>query len=66
VRLERKQLPALEFEESHEVRYFLGGELEGMLEDSGFRLLRLGAFPDFERDPGPDTWNVLAVAAAKA
>lgn len=51
-----------ETKECHPVRYFFPKELELFLEISGFRLLRLGAFPDFDRDPNETTWNVMAVA----
>lgn len=64
VRRERPGHPPDEFEEKHDVRYFFPLELDLLLKVSGFHLLRLGAFPDFERDPGPDTWNVLAAAQA--
>ena len=53
-----------ETKESHPVRYFFPQELELFLEVSGFRLLRLGAFPDFERDPDETTWTVMVVAGA--
>lgn len=53
-----------ETKESHLMRYFFPLELEGLLEQSGFSLIRLGAFPDFDQDPGDDTWNVLGVAKA--
>jgi SAM-dependent methyltransferase len=59
-RVRREQFA--EFEEIHQVRYFFPEELNRFLETAGFELLRLGAFPDFHREPGPDTWNVMAVA----
>lgn len=51
-----------EAEERHEMRYFFPDELSVLLERSGFALLRLGAFPELEREPDESTWNVLAVA----
>ena len=51
-------------DEEHRVRYFFGDELERFLTATGFTLLRLGAFPDFEQEPDDSTWNVLAVARA--
>jgi len=48
----------------HRMRYFFAPELALFLESSGFRALRLGAFPDFERAPDETTWNVLATATA--
>jgi SAM-dependent methyltransferase len=53
-----------EKEESHAVRYFFPLELDLFLEYSGFNLIRLGAFPEFDRDPNEETWNVLGVARA--
>src|SRR5262249_24069339 len=43
--------PAAETQESHTMRYFFPRELELFLHCSQFRLLRLGVFPEFERDP---------------
>jgi SAM-dependent methyltransferase len=51
-----------EFHERHDLRYFFRAELESFLAGAGLELIRLGAFPDFDRDPGEDTWNVLGVA----
>lgn len=53
-----------ETRESHIVRYFFPDEIDQFLNDSGFRLLRLGAFPAFNREPNHTTWNVMAVAVA--
>lgn len=53
-----------EVEERHAVRFFFPRELELFLEVSGFHLLRLGGFPDFEKEPDESTWNVMAVAVA--
>lgn len=55
---------AMEVEEEHCVRFFFPRELEFFLEIAGFRLIRLGAFPNFEHEPDESTWNVLAVASA--
>jgi SAM-dependent methyltransferase len=51
-------------EESHTQRYFFPLELKLFLEQNGFEPLRLGAFPQFHRDPDESTWNVLQVARA--
>lgn len=59
-----KSRVASETEEHHRVRYFFPLELDLFLRGSGFDLLRLGAFPEFEREPEETTWNVLAVARA--
>jgi SAM-dependent methyltransferase len=53
-----------ETEEEHTVRYFFPLELNLFLESTGFNPTRLGAFPDFERDPDEKSWNVLCVARA--
>ena len=62
-RSEGGQLVA-ETQESHLVRYFFLTELNLFLESSGFAPLRVGAFPEFDKDPDEATWNVLAVARA--
>jgi SAM-dependent methyltransferase len=62
-RLEEERLVA-ETKESHLVRYFFPKELELFLECSEFAPIRLGAFPEFDRDPDETTWNVLEVARA--
>ena len=54
-----------ETEECHTMRYFFREEIVLFLKDSGFQLLRLGAFPEFDRDPDHTTWNVMAVAIAR-
>lgn len=51
-------------DESHPMRYFFPQELRLFLETAGFRLLRIGAFPDFEREPDETTWNVMVAAEA--
>jgi SAM-dependent methyltransferase len=51
-------------EENHTQRYFFAQELKLFLENTGFDSIRLGAFPDFNRDPDESTWNVLQVAKA--
>lgn len=61
--LERGRLVA-DTEERHAVRYFFPQELDLFLESSGFSLIRLGAFPEFDRDPDETTWNVLGLARA--
>lgn len=48
--------------ERHTVRFFFPRELELLAETSGLSIARIGAFPDFEREPDETTWNVLAVA----
>ena len=51
-------------EETHLMRYFFPLELNLFLECSGFVPIRLGVFPEFDRDPDTTTWNVLGLARA--
>jgi SAM-dependent methyltransferase len=53
-----------ESQEEHPVRYFFPLEIKLFLESTGFASVRLGAFPEFDRDPDEHTWNVLCVARA--
>jgi SAM-dependent methyltransferase len=53
-----------ETRERHSMRYFFAKELSAALQSCGLRLLRLGAFPNFDHDANESTWNVLAVAEA--
>lgn len=62
-RLEQGQMLG-ETEEAHSMRYFFPLEINLFLECSGFVPIRLGAFPEFDRDPDETTWNVLGVARA--
>ena len=55
---------ATEIQETHRMRYFFPLELNLFLESSGFSLVRLGAFPDFDAEPTESTWSALAVARA--
>jgi SAM-dependent methyltransferase len=56
--------PVQETNESHTMRYFFAPELDLFLQGEGFALDRLGAFPEFQRDPDETTWNVLGAAHA--
>ena len=51
-------------EETHWMRYFFPLELDLFLECCGFHPLRLGVFPEIDREPDATTWNALAVAQA--
>jgi SAM-dependent methyltransferase len=51
-------------EETHAIRYFFPQELEVFLKAAGLELIRLGEFPDFEKAPTEQSWNVLGVARA--
>lgn len=53
-----------EIEEEHTVRYFFPLELNLLLQTTGFKPVRIGAFPEFDRDPDEQTWNVLCAARA--
>ena len=53
-----------ETDETHAMRYFFPQELRLLLDCCGFTLVRLGAFPDIDKEPCETTWNVLAVARA--
>jgi len=55
---------ATEIEETHRMRYFFPLELSLILSSCGFHLIRIGAFPDFDKDPDESTWSVMAVAQA--
>lgn len=50
--------------ETHGMRYFFPQELALFLELAGFRLQRIGAFPDFAQDADESTWNAMVVATA--
>ncbi len=53
-----------EIKEEHNMRYFFYQELSLFLQQSGFELIRIGGFPQFEHDPDETTWNVMGVARA--
>lgn len=48
--------------ETHTIRFFFPQELGILLGCCGLELVRLGAFPDFEKDPDDASWNVIGVA----
>ena len=62
-RIVEAQLVA-EAEETHVMRYYFPLELDLFLSCSGFKLLRLGAFSEVDRQPDETTWNCLGVAQA--
>jgi SAM-dependent methyltransferase len=63
-RIENKRICA-EVREHHEMRYFFGPELDLFLTTTGFELVRVGAFPDFDNEPSEQTWNVAFLARAR-
>jgi hypothetical protein len=46
------------------MRYFFPLELAFFLNRAGFQLVRIGAFPDFAKDPDESTWSTMVVAEA--
>ena len=64
LRLEGDRVTA-ETEEEHRMRFFFPREIELFLRTSGLRLVRLGAFPDFDRPAGEAAWNALVVATTE-
>ena len=53
-----------EIDETHLMRYFFPQELNLFLDCAALKLVRLGVFPDVDRQPDETSWNVLAVARA--
>jgi len=62
-RIEEDRLTG-ETAETHLMRFFFPLELNLFLECCGFAPIRLGAFPQFDREPDETTWNVCGVARA--
>jgi SAM-dependent methyltransferase len=57
--------PVVETGEVHRMRFFFAQELSLVLESTGFEVVRIGQFPDFERDPTETSWNIVVVARKK-
>jgi SAM-dependent methyltransferase len=57
--------PVVETTEIHRCRFFFPLELQLLLSLADFDVVRIGAFPDFARDPAEDTWNIMVVARAR-
>jgi SAM-dependent methyltransferase len=55
---------ANEVREQHPMRYFFAPELELLLAETGFEIVRLGAFPTFDVEPTEHTWNAALLARA--
>jgi len=53
-----------EFKETHTLRYLFSKEIELILNDTGFELLKLCEFPTLNKPPSENTWNVAAIAKA--
>jgi len=62
-RFEGQELAA-ETKETHQMRYFFPKEIELFLELASFSLLRLSAFPEVDKEPDEERWNVLGIARA--
>jgi len=54
-----------EVTERHQMRFFFPQEIAVLLECTGFRMSRLGAFPDFDQSPSEDNWNAMFIARAE-
>ena len=54
----------LETSETHHMHFFFPLEIELLLGDSGFKLIKLGAFPVFEKEPDETDWTVGILAQA--
>lgn len=55
-----------ETNEMHRMRFFFEQELRLIARATGFELVELSAFPEVDRRPSLETWNVLGVARAAA
>jgi hypothetical protein len=53
-----------EISERHTMRYFFPEELKERLKASGFDLIRIGRFDDFDQDPDDSSWSILCLARA--
>ena len=61
--IENNQLTS-ETEEVHSMRYFFPLEIELILQNAGFKMKRLGGFPEIDQELTDSTWNATAVAEA--
>jgi SAM-dependent methyltransferase len=55
----------VETDEVHRMRFFFAQELSMALESAGFKVMRMGQFPEIERDPTDSSWNIVVVARKK-
>jgi SAM-dependent methyltransferase len=51
--------------EEHRMRFFFPLELEALAAQSEMQVVRLGQFPEFDREPDEGSWNVMLVARAR-
>ena len=61
----REGEPVIETDEVHRMRFFFAQELSLALDFAGFQVVRVGQFPEVERDPIDDSWNIVVVARKK-
>jgi SAM-dependent methyltransferase len=61
----REGEPIIETDEVHRMRFFFAQELSLALEFTGFEVVRIGQFPDYEQDPTDISWNIVVVAKKK-
>lgn len=52
----------VETEEDHAMRFFFPQELKLLFENAGLKILRIGQFPNVEKDPVDTSWSVCVVA----
>jgi SAM-dependent methyltransferase len=57
--------PVVETDEVHRMRVFFAQELSMALEFTGFDVVRVGQFPEIERDPRDSSWDIVVVARKK-
>ena len=55
---------ARQAQETHRMRFFFAQELNLFMQSADLMPLRLGAFPEFDRNPDSTTWNVCGIARA--
>lgn len=61
----RDNQPVIETDEVHRMRFFFAQELSLALEFTGFKVMRIGQFPDFEQTPTDATRYIVVVAKKK-
>ena len=61
----REGQPVIETDEVHRMKFFFAQELSLVLEFTGFEVIRIGQFPDFELDPTDSSWDMVVVARKK-
>ncbi len=54
-----------ETQEDHAMRFFFPQELSLLFKNGGLKIRKIGAFPDIEKSPGEETWNICTVSTAE-